>query len=430
MSTSLEKGKWRRPIVIENGSAYSKNGFAGEDQPRSILPTLIGYPRYQNILSNEESYRSSEEDLNRYYFGEGVINLQSVLKLIYPIKNGVVADWDALEKIWHYTFHNELRVNPAKHPVLLTETPLNPARNREKMGEILFETFNVPGLYISNQAVLALYASGRTTGLVLDIGADVTSIVPIYEGFPITHAIDRIDLAGRDVTRYLGLLLRQRGYNLTRSDELEIVREIKEKYCYVSLNPEKELKKAKQASKKEKAYTLPSGETIIINHESFLAPEAFFNPAVLGREHQSLSEAIYETIMNAGIDIRRELCQNIVLSGGSTMFPGMKERLQKELTEMVPESIEIRIVAPPMRQYSVWIGGSILSSLRDFQRLWITRKECNDLDRSKLYYHQIRLHPINDLSCPFCGGSKVLGQDGLENQTDQKRICVSCKNSF
>ncbi|MFX0066526.1 MAG: actin, cytoplasmic 2 [Candidatus Hermodarchaeota archaeon] len=420
MDKPLKRGKYLRPLVIENGSIYSKNGFAGEDQPRSIWSTLIGYPIFQNIMSHGE-FR-----LPDYYVGEEAKNLQGVLKIIYPIEHGVISDWGAMEKIWYYTFHNDLRINPSEHPVLLTEAPLNPIRNKEKMQEILFETFNIPALYISNQSVLALYASGRTTGVVVDVGGDVTTIVPIYEGFPITHTINRIDLGGCEITKYLAHLLRQRGYYLPHRG---IPREIKEKYCYVALDPEKEFNAAKKTSIAKRPYVLPSGETVIIDYESFLAPEAFFNPSVLGRDHQTLSEAIYESIQNTGIDIRRELYQNIVLSGGSTMFPGMKERLQKELIDMVPENIEIRIIAPPLRQYSVWIGGSILSSLRTFQKLWITRKDYDDLNHSKLH-HQIHLHQINDLSCPFCGGSKVLGQGGQESQIDQRRICVSCKNSF
>ncbi|MFX1255344.1 MAG: actin, cytoplasmic 2 [Promethearchaeota archaeon] len=421
MGKPLKTEKYQKPIVIENGSAYSKNGFAGEDQPRSIWPTLIGYPKYQTLIPNKGGR------VRDYYIGKEAKNLQGVLKLIYPIEHGIINDWGTMEKIWGYTFHKDLQINPAEHPVLLTEPPLTPTGYREKMTEILFETFNIPALYISNQSVLALYASGRTTGVVVDIGGDVTTIVPIYEGFPINQAISRIDLGGREVTGYLARLFRQGGYYLTQR---EILREIKEKYCYVALEPEREIKAAEKAFITKRPYVLPSGETIIIGYEGFLAPEVFFNPSILGREEQPLSEAVYESIQSADIDIRREFYKNIVLSGGSTMFPGMKKRLQKELIEMVPENIEIHIIAPPLRQYSVWIGGSILGSLREFQKLWITRKDYDDLDRSKIYYHQIHLHQINDLSCPFCGGSKVLGQGGQENQTYQRRICVSCKNSF
>jgi actin beta/gamma 1 len=365
----MEEMIQNKPLVIDNGTGFTKNGFAGEDQPRSVFPTIIGYPKYQIIMTDVEHY------VREYYIGEEAINLRGVLKLVYPVEHGQVQDWDAMERIWHYTFYNDLRVNPNEHPVLLTEPPLNKNQNKEKMAELMFDTFNVPAMYISMQAILSLYASGRTTGIVVDSGDGVTHIVPVYEGFAISHAIHRSDIGGRDITDYLRRLLRQRGYSLSSSAEREIVRDIKERLCYVALDPEKELKLAEKVSGMEKTYTLPDGETLTIGAERFMAPELLFNPGAIGSEENPLDELIYRSIQNCDVDLRRDLYANIVLSGGSTMFPGLKERLHKELTELVPENVEIRIVAPPERRYSVWIGGSILSSLKTFQRLWVSRKE-------------------------------------------------------
>ncbi|MHA1398585.1 MAG: actin, cytoplasmic 2, partial [Candidatus Heimdallarchaeaceae archaeon] len=355
------------------------NGFAGEDQPRSVFPTIIGYPKYQIIMTDVEHY------VREYYIGEEAINLRGVLKLVYPVEHGQVQDWDAMERIWHYTFYNDLRVNPNEHPVLLTEPPLNKNQNKEKMAELMFDTFNVPAMYISMQAILSLYASGRTTGIVVDSGDGVTHIVPVYEGFAISHAIHRSDIGGRDVTDYLRRLLRQRGYSLSSSAEREIVRDIKERLCYVALDPEKELKLAEKVSGMEKTYTLPDGETLTIGAERFMAPELFFNPGAIGSEENPLDELIYRSIQNCDVDLRRDLYANIVLSGGSTMFPGLKERLHKELTELVPETMEVKIIAPPERRYSVWIGGSILSSLKTFAKLWVTRKEYREIGPTSVY---------------------------------------------
>ena len=374
-----EEGITGKPLVIDNGTGLSKNGYAGEDQPRSVFPTIIGYPKYKSIMTDVEHY------VREYYIGEEALGLRGVLKLVYPVEHGIINDWEAMEKIWHYTFYNDMRVNPNEHPVLLTEAPLNPRVNREKMTEVMFKTFNVPAMYVSMQAVLSLYASGRTTGIVVDSGDGVTHIVPIYEGFAITHAISRVDLAGRDLTDYLRRLLRQRGYSLTSSAEREIVRDIKEKLCYVALDPEKELKLAEKVSGMEKTYTLPDGQALIVGQERFLAPEVYFNPGVIGSEAQPLDEAIYSAIMKCDVDLRRELYGNIVLSGGSTMFPGLKERMHKELTELVPEGVEIKIIAPPERRYSVWIGGSILASLRTFQKMWVTKKEYSDMGASAIH---------------------------------------------
>ncbi|WXG45603.1 MAG: actin family protein [Candidatus Atabeyarchaeum deiterrae] len=379
MASSGEEIVAAKPIVLDNGSGLTKNGYAGEDRPRSVWPTIIGYPKYTSIMTDVEHYT------REYYIGEEALNLRGVLRLVYPVEHGMILDWQAMEKIWHFTFYNDLRVNPAEHPILLTEPPLNPRKNREKMAEIMFETFNVPAMYVSMQAVLSLYASGRTTGLVVDSGDGVTHIVPIYEGFALTHAINRVDLGGRDITEYLRRLLRQRGYSLVSSAEREIVRDIKEKLCYVALEPEKEMKLAEKVAEMQKEYVLPDGEKVVIGAERFLAPEVFFNPGVIGMEATPLDESIVDSIRKCDVDLRRELYANIVLSGGSTMFPGVKERLEKEIKELTPEEVDVKIIAPPERQYSVWMGGSILSSLKTFQKLWISNKEYKEQGSSVIH---------------------------------------------
>ncbi|XP_033744356.1 actin-like [Pecten maximus] len=517
-------------VVIDNGSGMCKAGFAGNDAPRAVFPPKVGRPKSdlgKVGMKYKDCYVGDEADTRR-----GILSQECPL-----MERGVITNWDDMEKVWHHTFHNELRVAPEEHPVLLTETPLNPKENREKAIQIMFETFKIPAFYLATPAMLSLYTSGKITGVVLDSGDGVSHVVPIYEGYALPHAIKRVDLAGRDLTAYLQKLLNERGYHFTTSAEMEIVRDIKEKTTFVALDFESELKSSTKSSTVEKSYDLPDGGIVTIGNERFRCPEVLFQPSLTGMEcngihdqlHSSvmacdsdtafyvaiqavlslyssgctsgvvfdagdgvshvvpiyegyalphaikrvdlagrdltaylqrilhergynftssaeqevvrdmkekmayvaldfetemdtasksstiertyelpdgqivtignerfrcaeplfqpsfigmeaagIHELLHNSVMSCDIDIRRDMYGHVVLSGGSTMFPGIADRFKKEMDAIVPNSMKVKVIAPPERKYSVWIGGSILGSLSTFQQMWVTKQEYDE----------------------------------------------------
>jgi actin, other eukaryote len=365
-------------IVIDNGSGMVKAGFAGEENPRCVFPSIIGKPKYKNMMKYATSVSAQTSDKNNIYVGDDAREKRGILKISYPIEHGIVTNWDDMEKIWQHTFETQLRVDPTGKKVLLTEAPQNPRQNREKMIEIMFEKFNVGASYVAVQGVLSLYASGRTTGIVLDIGDGVTHTIPVYQGFCIPHAITRYDLAGRDVTDYMKTLLQSKGHNLYTSSEREIVKDIKDKYCYCAQNYDEEIKLF-ETKNMTKPYSLPDGSQIMIGDEMFKSAEVLFNPDLIGKEIKGIDFAVHDSIQRTPIDVRKDLYSNIVLSGGTTMIKNLDKRLEKELNFLKTGRLNVvKIIAPAERKYSVWIGGSILSSLESFNNAWITKYEYDE----------------------------------------------------
>ncbi|KAM9970192.1 hypothetical protein ACTFIR_002040 [Dictyostelium discoideum] len=343
-----------RSIVIDNGSDMCKFGFAGGEEALHIreFPSIVG-------IDQNDSYVGSEAQSKR-----------GILSLKYPIERGIITNWDDMEKIWHHAFYNELGAAPEENIVILTESPINPEENREKMTQIMFETFKTPAIYVANQAELSIYNAGRVTGIVLELGDGASHAVPIYDGHALPLATTSLGFAGCDLTNFMSELLTERGYNLER----EIVRDFKEKLSYCSLDFLGEID-----DPLEKSYELPDGQAIKIGKELFGCPEALFHPYVLfGRNLEGIHIATYNSIMKCNDDIHNDLYDNVILSGGSTMFPGIEERMYDELAKLAPSATEIGIVAPPERKYSVWVGGSIIASIPTFPEMCITKEEYDE----------------------------------------------------
>uniref|UniRef100_A0A0A9WI68 Beta-centractin n=1 Tax=Lygus hesperus TaxID=30085 RepID=A0A0A9WI68_LYGHE len=356
-----------QPVIIDNGTGIIKAGLAGTATPKCSFPNYVGVPKHLRVMSGE---------LNGEIFaGAKAEQHRGVLTIRYPMEFGSVVNWNDMESVWDHLYSREqLNVARDEHPVLLTEVPFETFASREKAAEIFFESFNVPGLYFSMQAVLSLYATGRTTGVVCDSGEGVTQAVPVYQGFAIPHCMNRIDIAGREVTKFLKNLLRDE-HNSANCvlTELEVVKDIKEKTCFVRAEEED------NQSHGSVKYVLPDGVKLEVGSPRYRAPEVLFRPHLIGDESLGIHELLSEAIGLADMDLRRTLFQNIVISGGTSLLPGFSVRVLNELKKKAPKDVKVKLSVPKERLYSAWIGGSILASLESFHNnMMVTKKEYDD----------------------------------------------------
>ncbi|KAJ3192736.1 Arp2/3 complex subunit, actin nucleation center [Irineochytrium annulatum] len=380
--TTQTSALWRALTYVPVLNDFVKAGFAGTNFPDCIFQAVVGRP----ILRAEE--RMSEFQLKDIMVGDEAAAARSMLQMAYPMENGIVRNWDDMIHLWDYTFSQKLGItNPADHKILLTEPVMNPKKNREKMCEVMFENYGFNGVYVAIQAVLTLYAQGLLTGVVVDSGDGVTHIVPVYEGFALPHLVRRLDVAGRDITKYLIKLLLLRGYAFNRTADFETVRQVKEKLCYVGYDLQLEERLAQETTVLVESYTLPDGRVIKVGSERFAAPEALFKPELVDVETPGLADLLYSSIQSAEYDIRPELFKHIVLSGGSSMYPGLPSRLEKELKALYLEKVlqndvsrlkdfKLRVEDPPRRKHMVFLGGAVLGDImKNKESFWVTKRE-------------------------------------------------------
>jgi len=371
----------KAPIVCDNGTGFVKCGYAGSNFPAHIFPSMIGRP----LMRYEEDFKNVE--LKDIMVGDECSLHRSMLEISYPVDNGIVQDWKGMVSLWDYTFKDRLKIDPKEHKILLTEPPLNPKDNQKKMLQTMLETYQFEAAKVSIQAMLVLYAQGLLTGVVVDSGDGVTHIVPVWEGICPPNLIKRLNVAGRHMTRYLIKLLQVRGYAFNRSADFETVRQIKEQFCYVGHDLEVESRLALETTVLMQSYTLPDGRVIKLGRERYEAAEVLFKPSLIDVEGDGMADMLFNMIQDADIDLRPAFYKHIVLSGGSTMYPGLPSRLEKEMKRLYLEKVlkndkkklskfKLRIEDPPRRKHMVFLGGSVLADImKDRPEFWISKKE-------------------------------------------------------
>ncbi|KAF8591676.1 Actin/actin-like protein [Ramaria rubella] len=411
------------PIISDNGTGYSKIGFAGNSDPSFVFPTAIATRESPTTstrgppLPSKPGHLASKrgiEDLD-FYIGDEALANSKTYGVHYPIRHGMIENWDHMERYWEQSIFKYLRAEPEDHYFLLTEPPLNPPENRENTAEIFFESFNIKGLYIAVQAVLALaasWSSGKVTdrtltGTVIDSGDGVTHVIPCAEGYVIGSAIKHIPIAGRDISQFVLNLMRERGEMVTvpPEDQLKVAARIKENYTYVCQDIVKEFRKYdadpyQYFQRFEGEHSVTGRKySVDVGYERFLAPEIFFNPEIYSSDFLTpLPEIVDGVIQASPIDVRRGLYKNIVLSGGSTMFDHFGQRLKRDLKNMVDRRIadsevssgsvmrstgvDVNVISHKRQRYAVWFGGSLLASLPDFYSYCHTKADYEEVGPS------------------------------------------------
>ena len=380
----------KTPVVLDLGTGFLKAGLSSSPIPDFVLPNSVGRP----ILRSDESF--SRAKLKDVMVCDEIIPVRQYLDLTFPVEHGVIKNWDDEKLVMDYLYKQKFKINPEEHQVLITEAPLNPVENRKRLFEEFFETFSVPGIQMAPQALLVLYAQGLVTGVVVDSGDGVTHIMPIYENYLLPHLIGRMDIAGRDITEHMVKLLTLRGYTFHKSSDFDVVREIKEKMCFVSADIELDRRIANETTTYVVPYTLNDGRVIKVSGERFEAPEVLFQPELLGHEGFGIHQLLYDTIMKADINLRKDFFDKVVVSGGTTMYPGFSTRMENELKKLVDANIlkgnkkalkdyKINVEDPPNRRFLVYLGATVLANLsKEKSQSWAQNSDYKEMGAARL----------------------------------------------
>lgn len=384
-------------LVVDIGSSSTKAGWGGEDSPSFVFPTLqsdsrAGHPK--NAECAEEfplGEHSTNAKVAMHY--KGVMDAMGQ-ESPHPLLRGKVKDWDHMEKFWK-TVLEEIHI--ASHSdstnILLIESPKTAVADRREWAEIIFDAYRAPSLAIGNSSSCAIFAAGRTTGVVVECGAGLTSCVPVFEGLALTHAVVMSDYGGQDLT---ALIRNTMGDRYGKHLEMTDARTIKERHLRVLLEAPRPATitrspKAVPASKAKQVVALPDGTEVEVAENFFTeCSETLMINSNLPTG--GLISQVHESLTLCDDSIRRDLSNNIIIAGGTAMIAGLGDRLGAELNRLsaadaavkgyVPMGIRVMPSAAHkesgytyQRKHAAWIGGSIMSSLESFRDLKITRQE-------------------------------------------------------
>ena len=367
------------PIIIDLGSSEIKAGFSGEEKPKVIFKSYIGEPKSNKVFS--ALYKVNQGKIEQY-IGEDCFKNIGLLKLRHPINHGILSNEQDIMPLFNYIYA-KLGINTeeiSEHPLLITEPLLNPFSNREKIANALFDYLGIPSVFFASQPILSLFYNSSTSGIILESGEAVSQSCIVYEGYSLPNTYERYDYGGGDVTEYLRLLLKKKGYKLFHSNEYRLISDMKEKFCFfLPENKNLDFDKVKQALNiKRSNYYLPDGASVSLGDERIVASEILFKPELIGKEYLGLSDIILSSINKAEIQLRPKAFENIVLSGGNTAMRGLVDKMKDDIVKKSNKIVKINVNPVKEPQLSCWGGGNIISSLDIFKKMSVTKKEWNE----------------------------------------------------
>lgn len=371
-------------IVLDNGSGYLKVGFSGEDAPRAVLPTAVATTSEDEAREDEHAVgvdSAAAQRKSQAFFGDEALS-QNGASIIRPVQRGQVAtsqqNKDALESLWEHTWRNVLGVEQEELPVLIADTlPLGQGSypSRQWTAEIMFEKLKVKSLAIFNTAVLSLFSTGRTRGLVVESGQGITHAVPVFEGYAIPHAIFKMEIAGQDITDKVRQQMEQE-FGIEQAHNLQVMQALKEKVCTVAGSYFAAMKGPDASDEEAKSFELPDGKIIQVSKAIRTgSPEILFGDG--DPNNPSVQKICNEAITTCDLDFRQDLVRSLVVAGGTSMLPGLASRLKSELASTLPSELarQVEVCVDSQRRHAAWIGGSMFASLSTFDQVAITKQE-------------------------------------------------------